>query len=200
MLKINIWQIQVREEDGIDSPAWRAKFMGLERLERMGLEFNPAHYTNVWSGWTEGKTLDDVYYTFNMNHPADYRAHSLSVSDGVEVLEGTGVRAGFYFCDSWGWKRLENWHRAPEKKKRKGRETLAEKYVDAAPVGVAALSNFGGLAVLDILEGGDVVVAGWDFGSGYQKIRRHKVQYTTSGRAYVRKENRRFYMDEICRV
>lgn len=200
MLKINVYQIRLSETDGPESAAWQAAFMSLDKLKRFGLEVNPANYGKVWGGTIDGDGLEDVFYIFNCARPADFCGHSLSVSDVVEVLEGSDMPAGFYFCDSWGWKRLENWHRAPEKKKRKGRETLAEKYADTAPVGVAALSNFGGLAVLDILEGGDVVVAAWDFGSGYQKIRRHKVQYTTSGRAYVRKENHRFYMDEICRV
>lgn len=200
MLKINVYQIRLSETDGPDSAAWQAAFMGLDKLKRFGLEVNPANYGKVWSGTIDGDGLEDVFYIFNCAHPADFCGHSLSVSDVVEVLEGSDMPAGFYFCDSFGWKRLENWSRAPERKKRKGYTTLCDTYRNAAPVGVVALSSFGGLAVLEVMEGDGVLVAAWDFGAGYDKIRRHKIQETTGGRAFIRKGGRRFYLDEIMRV
>lgn len=82
----------------------------------------------------------------------------------------------------------------------KKQDALYVKYSDAKPVGVVPLCNFGGLAVLDVLDGGQTLVAAWDFGTGYQKIRRYTVQCTEGGRDFIRKEGRRFYLDEIMRV
>lgn len=44
--------------------------------------------------------LDDVYYEFNCHHPEDFRGHSLSVSDIVEL---DGVK---WYCDDIGWSRI----------------------------------------------------------------------------------------------
>lgn len=77
---------------------------------------------------------------------------------------------------------------------------LYKQYENAAPVGVYVLSNFGGLAVLHISDDGERAVCAWDFGTGYQKIRRHKVHHTYTGRAYIRKNGTRFYFDQIMRL
>jgi hypothetical protein len=46
--------------------------------------------------------LDSVLWReFNVNHPADFRGHSLSVSDVVQL----GDR--YYYCQSIGWKMIE---------------------------------------------------------------------------------------------
>lgn len=102
MLAINIWQIDWDNDD-----ARACAFLSLGRLESRGMKINPKFYKGVWSGKVEAANLEDIFYIFNMEHPADFRGHSLSVSDVVEVLGGGDVEPGFYFCDSWGWKRLE---------------------------------------------------------------------------------------------
>lgn len=76
---------------------------------------------------------------------------------------------------------------------------LYKQYENAAPIGVYALDNFGGLAILDII-GDECAVCAWSFGDGYQDIRRHKINYTYTGRAYVRKGKRRYYFDQIMRT
>ena len=76
---------------------------------------------------------------------------------------------------------------------------LKNYYKEAAPVGVYIMNNFGGLAILDILSD-DSVIAAWHYGEGYEGIRRHQVYYTYTGRAYIRKAGRRFYLDQIMRV
>lgn len=79
---------------------------------------------------------------------------------------------------------------------------LYQKYANTRPVAVFPLSNFGGLAILDHFYeyGEDYFITAWDFGTGYQKIRRNRVQYTPSGRPFLRKESYRFYLDEIMRI
>jgi hypothetical protein len=63
--------------------------------------FNFNDYTLVYEGEVEvedvNKTLEDLFTKFNINRPADFNGHSLSVSDIVE-LDGK-----FYYCDNVGW-------------------------------------------------------------------------------------------------
>ena len=76
--------------------------------------------------------------------------------------------------------------------------TLKERYKNADPVGVYTLCNFGGLAILDI--DGEKATAAYNFGEGYEQIRRHNIYYTFTGRAYIRKNGRRYYFDQIIRT
>ena len=50
------------------------------------------------------ETLDSIYERFNLHHPADFRGHSLSVSD-IIVLHQDGVDTAFY-VDSFGFKQV----------------------------------------------------------------------------------------------
>jgi hypothetical protein len=76
--------------------------------------------------------------------------------------------------------------------------TLKEKYKNAEPVGLYTLCNFGGLVILDM--DGEKATAAYDFGDGYTQIRRHTIFYTYTGRAYIRKNGRRYYFDQIMRA
>ena len=58
-------------------------------------------YDMVYEGQIEGSAnLDDIYTKFNINRPADFKGHSLSTSDIVEV-DGK-----FFYCDSYGWEEV----------------------------------------------------------------------------------------------
>lgn len=76
--------------------------------------------------------------------------------------------------------------------------TLKERYKNADPVGVYTLNNFGGLAILDI--DGEKATAAYHFGDEYKQIRRHTIYYTYTGRAYIRKNGRRYYFDQIIKI
>ena len=73
--------------------------------------------------------------------------------------------------------------------------TLKERYKNADPIGIYTLCNFGGLAILDM--DGEKATAAYNFGDGYKQIRRHNIYYTYTGRAYIRKNGRRYYFDQI---
>ena len=65
-------------------------------------------YNEVYSGEVESSenvmgVLEGLFRKFNFNHPADFKGHSLSVSDIVE-LDGK-----YYYCDSFGYVELKNW-------------------------------------------------------------------------------------------
>ena len=51
------------------------------------------------------KVLEDLFRIFNIDHPEDFRGHSLSVSDIVS-LEANG-ECEYWFCDRFGWKLLD---------------------------------------------------------------------------------------------
>ena len=52
------------------------------------------------------RNLEDVFVLFNSGRPEDFRGHSLSVSDVVEVEDAASITPGFYFCDSIGFKEI----------------------------------------------------------------------------------------------
>lgn len=78
-------------------------------------------------------------------------------------------------------------------------QPLYKQYENTKPIGVYPMGNWGGLEILDIIDGGDRVVAAWNFGTR-SKIKRYRIQYAPSGRSFIRKDNIRFYTDSIMRV
>ena len=55
------------------------------------------------------RSLEDLFRIFNIEHPADFRSHSLSVGDRI-VLGGEAT----FECASFGWDRADHPERAPE--------------------------------------------------------------------------------------
>lgn len=64
-------------------------------------------YDMVYEADVDCNDLEDVYKLLNVDHPEDYTARSLSVSDIVEVVDYAAVPPGFYYCDSVGFKAVE---------------------------------------------------------------------------------------------
>ena len=95
------------------------RFEGTESLKRMGITkdnfdaIKPENYELIYVGelselqeQTEGETLEAIYEKFNIDHPEDYRGHSLSVSD-IVVLHQNGENSA-HFVDSFGFTGLPN--------------------------------------------------------------------------------------------
>ena len=79
------------------------RFEPYDRLQAAGLAVDPAHYEPVYSGpMTPGMTLENIYTRFNIDHPQDFKGHSLSVSDVVVVQQGGQSTA--HYVDSFGYK------------------------------------------------------------------------------------------------
>ena len=94
------------------------RFMSLDWLESRGLSVDRDNYRMVYAMQREpGETLEDIYRRFNIDHPEDFKGHSLSVSD-VVVLHGNGADAAWY-VDSIGFKELPDFFGAgtPEAKR-----------------------------------------------------------------------------------
>lgn len=84
-------------------------FEGMERLQKAGLSVEHGNYELVYTGELHysGDTYDKLnglYQTFNINHPADFTGHSLSVSD-IVALKQDGV-ISCHYVDSFGFQVL----------------------------------------------------------------------------------------------
>ena len=56
------------------------RFEPYDRLQAAGLTVDKANYTEVYAApLAAGTTLEDIYRTFNVDHPADFKGHSLSL-------------------------------------------------------------------------------------------------------------------------
>ena len=79
------------------------RFEPYDRLQATGNVVDKANYELVYSAeLTPGTSLEDIYTRFNIDHPKDFKGHSLSVSD-VVVLHQNGQDAAHY-VDSFGYK------------------------------------------------------------------------------------------------
>lgn len=78
------------------------RFEGLTRLHKEGNEVERDNYDLVYeAGLKPGTSLDDLYYEFNMQHPKDFRGHSMSVSDIVVLHKGDEDKA--FYVDTFGF-------------------------------------------------------------------------------------------------
>ena len=81
------------------------RFMNMDYLEKEGIPVSRENYTLVYTGeLKEGMSLEDIYTKFNVDHPADFTGHSLSVSD-VVVLHQDGENTSHY-VDSVGYREI----------------------------------------------------------------------------------------------
>ena len=80
-------------------------FMGMDYLESKGIAVTKENYDLLYTApLEEGTSLEDIYTHFNIAHPADFRGHSLSVSD-VVVLHQNGEITSHY-VDSFGYREV----------------------------------------------------------------------------------------------
>ena len=78
------------------------RFEPYDRLQAAGLAVDPSNYDLIYTApLTPGTSLEDIFTRFNIDHPADFKGHSLSVSD-VVVLHQAGQDTAHY-VDSIGY-------------------------------------------------------------------------------------------------
>ena len=81
------------------------RFEPYDRLQAAGNVVDRANYELVYSApLAPGTSLEDIYTRFNIDHPKDFKGHSLSVSD-VVVLHQNGQDTAHY-VDSFGYKNV----------------------------------------------------------------------------------------------
>ena len=90
------------------------RFEPYDRLTATGHRVDAKNYALVYSAeLTPGTSLEDIYTRFNIDHPKDFKGHSLSVSD-VVVLHQNGQDTAHY-VDSFGYKDVPEFFKEQEK-------------------------------------------------------------------------------------
>ena len=80
-------------------------FEPYDRLQAAGLSVEAANYDLIYTAeLTPGTSLEDIYTRFNIDHPKDFKGHSLSVSD-IVVLHQNGENTAHY-VDSIGYREV----------------------------------------------------------------------------------------------
>ncbi len=81
------------------------RFEPLDSIHRNGLSVKPENYELVYEApMTEKDNLESIYPRFNVDRPADFTGHSLSVSD-IVVLHQNGKDTAHY-CDRFGFSQV----------------------------------------------------------------------------------------------
>lgn len=97
-----------------DTPGKQHLFMNMAMVKEDGITIDAANYKCVYSGRLhENEKLDDLYAVFNDNPPADYKAHSMSVSDVIITNRGGDMQA--YYVDRFGFAELPDFAAQREK-------------------------------------------------------------------------------------
>ena len=96
------------------TPGKQHLFMNMAMVKEDGITIDAANYKCVYSGRLhENEKLDDLYAIFNDNPPADYKAHSMSVSDVIITNRGGDMQA--YYVDRFGFAELPDFAAQREK-------------------------------------------------------------------------------------
>ena len=105
------------------------RFEPYDRLIATGHKVDPAYYEQVYTAsLSSDMTLDGIYTKFNIDRPADFTGHSLSVSD-VIVLQQNGQKS-VHYVDSFGFKEIpEFFKEQPEQlKEEKSEEVIVPQW------------------------------------------------------------------------
>lgn len=80
-------------------------FANLPHLNSQDNGFDLNDYHTVYNGSitadNQTEALEQLYTIFNINHPNDFKGHSLSVSDVVKLNDT------LFYCNRIGWKKLD---------------------------------------------------------------------------------------------
>ena len=87
------------------------RFMPYWHIQKLENQPTIDHYEVVYNGPIEqsagaAEQLEALYTRFNIDHPEDFRGHSMSVSD-IVALKVVG-EVSFHYVDSVGFQKLEN--------------------------------------------------------------------------------------------
>lgn len=72
-------------------------------------DYKKVYEGDIEAGENHIATLEDLFRIFNIEHPEDFKGHSLSVNDIVvlESEDGFSFQAGEYICADFGWKKIK---------------------------------------------------------------------------------------------
>ena len=91
------------------------RYRSYEELQADGLSVDRKNYQLIYSApLDKGITLDEIYRRFNMEHPADYKGHSLSTGD-IVVFRQDGKQTAYYVDEGADYRQVPEFFAQPEK-------------------------------------------------------------------------------------
>ena len=102
-MKYTVFQIPFPETEVQEKIFRQYAYKHLDWIDKVHSEY----YKKTYEGDLETIStnpidiLEELFELLNINHPADYKGHSLSVSD-IILLNGK-----YYYCDAHGWEEIE---------------------------------------------------------------------------------------------
>ena len=91
------------------------RYRSYEELQADGLSVDRKNYQLIYSApLDKGITLDEIYRRFNIEHPADYKGHSLSMGD-IVVFRQDGKQTAYYVDEGADYRQVPEFFAQPEK-------------------------------------------------------------------------------------
>nr|WP_110326419.1 YodL domain-containing protein [Hungatella effluvii] len=91
------------------------RFEPYDRLQAAGLAVDKGNYQLVYTApLTPDMNLEGIFEKFNLDHPKDFKGHSLSISD-VIVLHQNGQDTAHYVDSGAGFRQVPEFLREPQK-------------------------------------------------------------------------------------
>jgi len=78
----------------------------------------------------------------------------------------------------------------------------ARKYPpNASPVATCSTCNFGGVCIMELQQGiDDYVITAENYGEGYIRVSKSRIQYTAQGKPFFVRQRQRWYLSEFMRT
>ena len=95
---VRIWQLKTDSD-------LELRFRGYDEVLNVSGEPSKNNYDVVFDGELETNDLESIYTKFNIDHPSDFKGHSLSISDVVELYDENSSE--FNYVDQFGFKEIE---------------------------------------------------------------------------------------------
>lgn len=91
------------------------RYRSYEDLQADGLSVDRKNYQLVYTApLDKDTTLDEIYRRFNMEHPSDYKGHSLSTGD-IVVFRQDGKQTAYYVDEGADYRQVPEFFAQPEK-------------------------------------------------------------------------------------
>jgi len=91
------------------------RYRSYEDLQADGLSVDRKNYQIVYTApLDKDTTLDEIYRRFNMEHPSDYKGHSLSMGD-IVVFRQDGKQTAYYVDEGADYRQVPEFFAQPEK-------------------------------------------------------------------------------------
>ena len=95
---VRIWQLKPNTDIEL-------RFRSYDEVLKASGEPCSSNYEVVFDGALQTNDLEVIYTKFNLDHPSDFKGHSLSISDVVELYDKNNSE--FHYVDQFGFKEIE---------------------------------------------------------------------------------------------